>query len=157
MISRILSHTNTFIYTRLNDFKYGSLTLVNLFMEYLYVIQYELFVCTQIKCFKFYHLILRILSINSCDGPVKGLEERHELRITWIKYIEWKYKYSIGKRVLNINLTAKVLGCEQFGTSPGGNTQQSTSCTATYLPLRKLSKLDELDMQDTAEEAGMSS
>ena len=34
---------------------------------------------------------------------------------------------------------------------------QSTNCTATYLPSRKLSKLDEPDMQDTAGEAGMSS
>ena len=36
--------------------------------------------------------------------------------------------------------------CEQFWTSPGGNTPQSSSCTATYLPSRKLSKLDEPDM-----------
>ena len=42
-------------------------------------------------------------------------------------------------------------------TSPGGNTSQSTSCTATYLPSRKLSKLDEPDMQDNAGEAGTSS
>ena len=34
--------------------------------------------------------------------------------------------------------------------SPGGNTQQSCSCTDTYIPSRKLSKLDELDMQETA-------
>ena len=39
----------------------------------------------------------------------------------------------------------------------GGNTPQSSSCTATYLPSRKLSKLDEPDMQDTAREAGTSS
>ena len=37
------------------------------------------------------------------------------------------------------------------------NTPQSTSCTPTYLPSRKLSKLDEPDMQDTAGEAGTSS
>ena len=30
---------------------------------------------------------------------------------------------------------------EQYWTSPGGNTPQSTSCTATYLPSRKFSKL----------------
>ena len=35
--------------------------------------------------------------------------------------------------------------------SPGGN------CTATYLPSRKLSKLDEPDTQDTAGEEGTSS
>ena len=45
-----------------------------------------------------------------CCGPVKGPEERHKLKITWNKYIEQKYKYSIGKRVLNVSLTAKVLG-----------------------------------------------
>ena len=40
---------------------------------------------------------------------------------------------------------------------PGGNTLQSSSYTATYLPSWKLSKLDEPDMQDTAGEAGTSS
>ena len=46
---------------------------------------------------------------------------------------------------------------EQYWTSPGGNTQQGTNYTATCLPSRKLSKLDEPDMQDTAEEARTSS
>ena len=32
--------------------------------------------------------------------------------------------------------------CEQYWTSPGGNTPQDTNC----LPSRKLSKLDEPDM-----------
>ena len=39
---------------------------------------------------------------------------------------------------------------------PGGRTLQSSSCTATYLPSWKLSKLDEPDMQDTAGEVGTS-
>ena len=39
----------------------------------------------------------------------------------------------------------------------GATPKQSSSCTATCLPSRKLSKLDELDMQDTAGEAGTSS
>ena len=39
----------------------------------------------------------------------------------------------------------------------GDNTPQDTNYTATCLPSRKLSKLDEPDMQDTAGEAGMSS
>ena len=39
----------------------------------------------------------------------------------------------------------------------GGNTQQSTNYTPTCLPSRKLSKLDEPDMQGTAGEAGTSS
>ena len=47
--------------------------------------------------------------------------------------------------------------CEQYWTSPDANTQQDTNYTATYLPSRKLSKLDELDMQDTAGEARTSS
>ena len=45
--------------------------------------------------------------------------------------------------------------CEQYWTSPGGNTPQGTNYTVTYLPLWKLSKLDEPDMQDTVGEAGM--
>ena len=43
--------------------------------------------------------------------------------------------------------------CEQYWTSPGGNTPQSTNYTATCLPSRKLAKSDEPDMQDTAGEA----
>ena len=39
----------------------------------------------------------------------------------------------------------------------GGNTLQSTNSTATYHPSRKLSKLDEPDMQDIAGEVGTSS
>ena len=47
--------------------------------------------------------------------------------------------------------------CEQYETSPDGNTLQSTNYTATYLLSRKLSKLDEPGMQDTAGGAGTSS
>ena len=47
--------------------------------------------------------------------------------------------------------------CKQYWTSPGGNTPQGTNYTATCLPSRKLSKLDEPEMQDTAGEAGTSS
>ena len=35
--------------------------------------------------------------------------------------------------------------CEQYWTSPGGSTAQSSSCTATYHSSRKLFKLDEHD------------
>ena len=45
------------------------------------------------------------------------------------------------------------LHCEQYWTSPGGNTPQGTNYTANCLPSRKLYKLDESDMQDTAGEA----
>ena len=45
------------------------------------------------------------------------------------------------------SLTANTQGCcEQFWTSPGGNTPQSTSCTATNFASQKLPKLDEPDM-----------
>ena len=47
--------------------------------------------------------------------------------------------------------------CELYWTSPGGNTPQSNHCTATYHPSRKLSKLDEPDMRDTAGEVGTNS
>ena len=51
------------------------------------------------------------------------------------------------------SLTAtKKESCEQYWTSPGGNIPQSSSCTATNHPSRKLFKLDEPDMQDTAGE-----
>ena len=43
--------------------------------------------------------------------------------------------------------------CEQYWTSPGGNTPQGTNYTVTCLPSRKLYKLDEPDMQVTAGEA----
>ena len=57
-----------------------------------------------------------------------------------------------------LSLTANTQECcEQFWTSPGGNTQQNPECTATYLPSWKLSELDEPDMQGIAGEAGTSS
>ena len=45
----------------------------------------------------------------------------------------------------------------QYWTSPGGNTPQGTNYTATCLPSRKLSKLDEPGTQDTAGVAETSS
>ena len=45
----------------------------------------------------------------------------------------------------------------QSWTSPGSNTPQDTNFTATYPLSRKLSKLDEPDMQDTAGEAEINS
>ena len=47
--------------------------------------------------------------------------------------------------------------CEQYWTSPGGNTLQNSSYTATYHPSRKLSKLDEPDIRYTAGEVRTSS
>ena len=59
-------------------------------------------------------------------------------------------------RVSN-SLILFVCSCEQYWISAGSNTQQSTNYTATCLPSRKLSKLDEPDTQDTAGEAETSS
>ena len=64
--------------------------------------------------------------------------------------------WTLTKR-LEKNFTTTQECCEQYWTSPGGNTQQSSSYTVTYHPSRKLSKLDEPDMQDTAVEVGTSS
>ena len=47
--------------------------------------------------------------------------------------------------------------CEQYWTSPGIKTLQGTNYTVTYHLSRKLSKLDEPDMPDTAGEARTSS
>ena len=67
---------------------------------------------------------------------------------------------------INLNLICGAQGsiniwgekcCELFWTTPGGSTPQSSSCTATYHPLRKLSKLDEPNKQDTAGEVGTNS
>ena len=40
--------------------------------------------------------------------------------------------------------------CELYWACPRGNTQQNSCCTATYHPSRKLSKLDDPDILDTA-------
>ena len=47
--------------------------------------------------------------------------------------------------------------CELYQTSPGGSSQQSSGCTATYHPSRKLSKLDKPDIWDTAGQVGTNS
>ena len=47
--------------------------------------------------------------------------------------------------------------CEQYWTSLGENTPQSSDCTATYHPSRKLSKLDKPDMRDTTGKVGTNS
>ena len=47
--------------------------------------------------------------------------------------------------------------CKQYWQNREGSTPQSSSCTATYHPSRKLSKLDEPDLKDTARKVGTSS
>ena len=46
---------------------------------------------------------------------------------------------------------------ELYWTNPGSKKTWNNSCTATYLLSLKQSKLDELGMRDTAEEARMNS
>ena len=60
------------------------------------------------------------------------------------------------RRRKNLTVTTQEC-CEQYWTSPGGNTPQSHSCTVTYHPSQKLSKFDEPDMRGTAGEVGTSS
>ena len=69
-------------------------------------------------------------------------------------YIFWRSTYL---RVI-LHIYSIYLNCYvQSWTSLGGNTPQDTNCTATYPLSRKLFKLDEPDMQDTAGEAGTNS
>ena len=60
------------------------------------------------------------------------------------------YEYKMREKIINNIFLYIQAFCGQFWASPGGNTQQSSSCTATYLPSRKLSKFYEPDMHDTA-------
>ena len=56
----------------------------------------------------------------------------------------------------NLKITTQEC-CKQYWTSPGDSTPQNSYCTATYHLSRKLSKLDEADMRDTAGEIRTSS
>ena len=73
---------------------------------------------------------------------------------------------SVNNRCLRSKISGDNLDCGRVELSadatltwtiPGGNTPQDTNCTATCLLSRKLFKLDEPDMQDTAGEAGTNS
>ena len=54
-------------------------------------------------------------------------------------------------------IKVKIDNTQEKSIFPGGNTSQCTNYMATCLPSRKLSKLDEPDMQDTAGEIRTSS
>ena len=71
-----------------------------------------------------------------------------------VTYNQFTYKLYICKKQTKNKLEKKLDGNY---TSPGGNTPQDTNSTATCLLSRKLYKLDEPDMQDTAGEARTSS
>ena len=59
-------------------------------------------------------------------------------------------------KIIRILFVIEQNAASNIWTSPGGNISQGTNYTATCLPSRKLSKLDEPDMQETAREAGKS-
>ena len=50
----------------------------------------------------------------------------------WMHYMDANWRY--GEKVLTATIQEC---CEQYWTSPGGNTPQSSSCTATYHPFTK--------------------
>ena len=58
---------------------------------------------------------------------------------------------------MDANKTAGEEARRQLHKDAASNLEQDTNYTTTCLPSRKLSKLDELDMQDTAGETGTSS
>ena len=58
---------------------------------------------------------------------------------------------------MDFSIISQLTVSKESKTNPGGNTPQDTNCTATCHLSRKLFKLDEPDMQDTAGEAGMNS
>ena len=68
-----------------------------------------------------------------------------------MKHIFFPSSGRVDTAILNVrrkSLTATTQECcEQYWTSPGGNTPQSSSCTATYHASRKLSKLEEPDIR----------
>ena len=73
----------------------------------------------------------------------------HSIKSVFMSYFFYIYIY--------ILLHKNAACCVQSWTSPGSNTPQDTNCTATCPLSRKLFKLDEPDMQDTAGEAEMNS
>ena len=69
--------------------------------------------------------------------------------------IGWVTNFNEMIKLSNVNFTQECW--EQYWTSPGGNTPQDTNRTATCHLSRKLFKLDEPDMRNTAGEAGTNS
>ena len=91
------------------------------------------------------------LSYGSQTWPIKWSAVSSKQRLYW-------YCYGCTTKWIEKILTAITQECcEQYWTSPGDSTPQSSSYTATYHSSRKLSKLDEHDMWDTAGEVGTSS
>ena len=78
---------------------------------------------------------------------------------TWWWWWWWwyilKWCNSLKYKLITTAITRKC--CVQSWTSPGSNAPQDTNCTTTCLLSRKLFKLNEPYMQDTAGEAGTNS
>ena len=89
------------------------------------------------------------LGLNSLDSESLALSDCHFLVFAIIEPMVTKLSHQ-APFSLSLSLS---LSLSQYIY----NTTQSTNYTATYLPSRKLSKLDEPDMQGTAGEAGTSS
>ena len=75
--------------------------------------------------------------------------------ISKFKFVTWNNKVNSDYIYWLMAITQECY--VQSWTSPGSNTPQDTNCTATCPLSRKLFKLDEPDMQDTAGEAEMNS
>ena len=100
--------------------------------------------------------------------PSKATSSRYLMKVSKLIIIHMRYvwtrdqqnfvqhqRWTKGKTFINSNKEEEC--CDQYWTSPGGNTTQSSSYTANSHPSWKLSKLDEPDMQDTAGEVATSS
>ena len=94
--------------------------------------------------------------IKHTDSPVKkkfwAQQSVKKVVLTFFRDMKWPISIYFLEKAFTVN---SVSYCKL--TSPGGSTLQSSSCTATYHPSRKLSMLDKPDMQDTAGEVGTSS
>ena len=97
-------------------------------------------------------------SVSSTENDIdtrltKAWTAINSLSIIWKSDLTDKMKRSFFQAaVVSTAITREC--CEQYWTSPGDNTRQDTNYMTTCRPLRKLSKLNEPDMQDTAGEEG---
>ena len=113
--------------------------------------------------FKMFIMILvekfldKAMNVCVCWGGTSFVRESVGISLRLILIIDFEdFKFcKVHKRSGVMSTTQEC--CEQYWTSPGGNTPQGSSCKATYHPSRKPSKLDEPDMQDIGGEVGTGS
>ena len=110
------------------------------------------------KWMLFFHPFIRYIVKLKNTVSVKFKKELIDLPIEqdkkWPVFLCHKLYDFFSSKTLNWHIWRILL---RAILSPGGNTLQSTNYTATSLPSRKLSKLDEPGTQNTAGEAGTSS